>query len=296
LGSNGSYRSRRWMVAPFATAVLISAVATAGGQPPPSELLPATPATPGGVENISWRGEIENASRLEVYNRFGDVRLRFGGTGRMVEVTAAVQQLDPSGSRLEVTVDDTSDPATVSVVRNQPKGSNPDGGEVDRSRADLVVLVPAGLAVVARGERGLVDCRGLESDVDLATVSGPIRVRSTSGRVTAHSDRGEIAAVLTAGVTEAPQSLETITGSIEVWVNDTAALDVTLATSGRLTSDFSMQVSHHDREEPDKVATVKVGAGGRHLELASRRGDLALRRLMAVEELTPGAESTPARP
>jgi DUF4097 and DUF4098 domain-containing protein YvlB len=108
--------------------------------------------------------------------------------------------------------------------------------------------VPAGIAVRARTDRGLAESVGLESDVDLETFAGRIRVRSTRGQVTALSDRGEISAMLLAGVTKAPQRFSTVTGSIEVWVTDSCAFDVTVATSGRLISDFSMQVEHRDRE------------------------------------------------
>lgn len=248
------------------------------------------------MERASWRGEVTSASLLEVSNPYGDLRLRYGGLGRTVEVAVALQQLDPAGSRLELEVDEKADPATVRVVRTAAAGPPAGGPRVDRSRADMVVLIPSGLAVRARTDRGLVESVGLESDVDLESVSGGIRVRSTRGRVTAHSERGEISAMLVAGVTAAPQRLSTVTGPIEVWVSDANDLDVTMATSARLTSDVSMQVEHHDQEEPDKVATAKVGAGGRPLELRSRRGDVSLRRLAQAEQLAVESGPSGAKP
>ena len=243
------------------------------------------------VERTSWRGDVTAASLIEVSNPFGDLRLRFGGPGRTVEVAAALQQLDPAGSRLELVVEEKADPATVRVVRTAAaSGPPPTGPRVDRSRADMVVLVPAGITVKARTDRGLLESVGLESDVDLESASGEIRVRSTSGRVTAHNERGEISAMLVSGATEAPQRLSTVTGPIEVWVSDGSALDVTMATSGRLISDFSTQVEHHDQEEPDKVATAKVGAGGHLLELRSQRGDVCLRRQVQAEQVAPRPE------
>jgi len=255
-------------------------VASQSATPTPTPTAAADP-----VERASWRGELTGSSLLEVSNPFGDLRLRYGGSGRTVEVAVALQQLDPAGSRLELVVNEKADPATVRVVRNaaaEPPLATPG---VDLSRADLVVLVPRGIAVRAWTDRGLAESVGLESDVELETSAGQIRVRSTSGRVTAHSDRGQIMAMLLAGVTKAPQRFSTVTGSIEVWVTDTCAFDVALATSGRLITDFSLQVEHHDREEPDKVGTVRVGAGGQSLELRSRRGDLSIRRLVEQDQL-----------
>ena len=245
----------------------------------------ATAAAADAVERTSWRGEVHEASRLEVLNPFGDIRLRYGGEGRTVEVTAVLQQLDPAGSRLELEADVTEGSALVRVVRRGgPETPSPDL-QADPSRADIVVLVPAGLAVAARGDRGFLESTGLDSDVELETVSGAIRVRFTRGRVLAHSERGGISAVLLPGVTTAPQRVSTATGSIEVWVSDVCSLEVTMATSARVTSDYSMQVKHHDQEEPDKVATAVVGGGGSLLEVLSRRGDVALRRLVQPEQL-----------
>ncbi|PWB68966.1 MAG: hypothetical protein C3F15_15760 [Holophagae bacterium] len=269
-------------------ALLLCGVVVAGANrvasQPASPTPPPTPAADP-VERASWRGELIGSSLLEVSNPFGDLRLRYGGSGRTVEAAAALQQLDPAGSRLELVVDEKADPATVRVVRTAPADPPPAGPRVDQSRADMVVLVPAGIAVRARTDRGLAESVGLESDVELETTAGQIRVRSTRGRVTAHSERGQIMAMLLAGVTKAPQRFSTVTGSIEVWVTDSCAFDVALATSGRLITDFSIQVEHRDREEPDKVGTAKVGAGGQTLELRSRRGDLSIRRLVEPDQL-----------
>ncbi len=275
-------RVQAWWIL-FLCSVVVGGAHRAASQPASPTPAPTAAADP--VERASWRGELIGSSLLEVSNPFGDLRLRYGGSGRTVEVAVALQQLDPAGSRLELVVDEKADPATVRVVRTAPAGPPPATHGEDQSRADMVVLVPAGIAVRARTDRGLAESVGLESDVDLETTAGHIRVRSTRGRVTAHSERGEISAMLLAGVTNALQRFSTVTGSIEVWVTDRCAFDVALATSGRLITDFSMQVEHHDREEPDKVGTAKIGAGGQTLELRSRRGDLSIRRLVEPDQL-----------
>ena len=38
-----------------------------------------------------------------------------------------------------------------------------------------------------------------------------------------------------------------------------------------------------DREEPDKIATTAIGAGGPTLTMTSKRGDLGLRRLVTTD-------------
>jgi hypothetical protein len=248
------------------------------------------------VERTSWEGKIVTSSQLEVTNPFGDLRFRYGGPDRTVGVSAVLQQLDSDGSRLVLQVDDSSDPATISVVRAPGVGPRPAPAADATSRADIVVLVPSGFAVQARTDHGLLECSGLESDVDLETVSGPIRVRGTQGRVTAHSNRGSITVNLVAGATKKLQRITTVTGSIEVWATDSSNLDVTLATSGRLITDVSMQVEHRDREEPDKLASAIVGGGGARLELASLRGDLSLRRKIELEQLAVAVGPNTSKP
>ena len=269
-------RSHAWWVL-FLCGVVFGGANRVASQPATPTPTPSAAADP--VERASWQGELTGASLLEVSNPFGDLRLRYGGSGRTVEVSVALQQLDPAGSRLELVVNEKDDPATVRVVRNAAAEPPPATHGEDHSRADMVVMVPRGIAVRAWTDRGLAESVGLESDVELETSAGQIRVRSTRGRVTARSDRGEISAMLLAGVTKAPQRFSTVTGSVEVWVTDTCAFDVALATSGRLITDFSLQVEHHDLDGPDKVASARVGTGGAVLELRSRRGDVALRRL-----------------
>ena len=284
---------------PVWLAVLLCGVVVGGAHGVASQSVSPTPAPTAAadpVERVSWRGELTGSSLLEVSNPFGDLRLRYGGSGRMVEVAVALQQLDPAASRLELVVDEKADPATVRVVRSAAAEPPPATPAVDLSRADMVVLVPAGVAVRARTDRGLAESVGLESDVELETSAGQIRVRSTRGQVTANSDRGQSMAMLLAGVTKAPQRFSTVTGSIEVWVTDSCAFDVALATSGRLITDFSMQVEHRDREEPDKVGTATVGAGGQLLELRSRRGDLSIRRLVEPDRLAVAPAAGAAEP
>lgn len=286
-------RSHAWWVL-FLCGVVVGAANRAASQTPSPSPAPAAAADP--VERASWQGELTGSSILEVSNPFGDLRLRYGGSGRTVEVAVALQQLDPAGSRLELVVNEKADPATVRVVRNAAAEPPPAAPGEDQSRADMVVMVPRGIAVRARTDRGLAESVGLESDVELETSAGKIRVRSTRGRVTARSDRGQIMAMLLAGVTKAPQRFSTVTGSIEVWVSDSCAFEVALATSGRLITDFSMRVEHRDREEPDKVGAATIGEGGQLLELRSRRGDLSIRRLVEPDQLAVGRTEGEAEP
>jgi hypothetical protein len=243
------------------------------------------------LERFDTVQDVQGVGLVTVDNPYGDVRLRFGGREPQLEVAAVLQQLCKDGRRLEVTVRPASDPAAVSVrVALVSKDGAPaqdvvSRAELGQSRADLFVLVPAvGLAVRAEARDGLLECRGVRADVELSTRAGTIDCRGVKGRITATSDRGEIKVVLVPGATDLPQVLTTTTGDISVFASDAADLDVVLSSSGELTTDFSVDIEHHDHEEPGKVATATVGAGGHALEMRSKRGHLQLRRLLPPQD------------
>ena len=55
-----------------------------------------------------------------------------------------------------------------------------------------------------------------------------------------------------------------------------AAHRATLTTSGSMTTDFTIDITHHDDAEPDKIGTAVLGGGGPELTLSSRRGSIGL--------------------
>jgi len=246
--------------------------------------LPSSAQGPQSMERDSWAGPITPGSAVEVHNPYGDIRLRHGGSEGRLEVAAVLQQLAVDGSKLVLEVEITDDTAGVKVVRYNHLGeavaSVPKG---DQARADLAVLVPEGFPAHAETVGGLVEARGVATDVDLTTDSGTIRVAKTRGRITAHSASGAVEITLETAATEKPQSLTSITGPITVFTAPTNDLDVTMATSGAFITDFSLDISHHDQEEPNKTAASIIGDGGPDLVITSKRGDLALRRVVTAD-------------
>jgi hypothetical protein len=242
---------------------------------------PALAQRPQDLARDSWSGPITPGSTIRVDNPFGDTRLRHGGSESTLEVAAILQQLAIDGSRLELRVDIGEDEAVITVARINLDGEvTTEVPRGDKARADLALMIPEGTTVAVRGGTGLVEARGVRTDVDLRTTSGTIRAASTRGAITAHSDRGAMEITLETGVTKKPQKLSSVTGSITVFTAADNDLDVTMKTSGTLTTDFTLNVDHRDNEEPNKTATAKIGRGGASLELTSKRGDLALRRVV----------------
>jgi hypothetical protein len=241
-------------------------------------------AGPRALARDSWSGPISPGSVVRVHNPYGDIRLRHGGSDNNLEVAAILQQLSIDGSKLVLEVEITDDTAEVTVVRYDIAGNPaPDVPRGDDARAELAVLVPEGATTRAETTSGLLEARGVRTDIDLHTAGGTIRVAKNRGRITAHSERGAMEITLETGVTKDTQVLSSITGPITVFTSSTNDLDVTMTTSGAFITDFSLAVEHYDHEEPNKVATTVLGRGGVSLKMTSKRGDLGLRRVVTVD-------------
>ena len=244
-------------------AILLAAIALAAP--------PAASQGPQAMERDSWTGPISPGSTIRIDNPHGDIRLRHGGAEPNLEAAAVFQQLSIDGAKLvlDVAVDD--DAVTVSILRLDTAGQP-------------ATAIPRGVQVRAETGSGLLEARGVRSDVDLASGSGTIRAAENRGRIDARTERGVVEVTLIAHATRQPQQLTSVTGSITVFTPADNDLDVSMATSGTITTDFTLEITHDDLAEPNKTATARVGDGGPDLIMTSKRGDLALRRIVAVEQ------------
>jgi len=238
-------------------------------------------AGPQAMERDSWSGPISPGSAVRVHNPYGDLRLQHGGSEDNLEVAVIFQQLSIDGSKLVLEVEFTDDTVDVKIVRYDIAGNPaPEVPRGDDARADLALLVPEGTTTRAENTSGLLEARGVRTDIDLHTAGGTIRVAKIRGRITTHSERGVTEITLETGVTKKSQEFSSITGPITVFTTTTNDLDVVMATSGAFITDFSLAVEHHDHEEPNKVASTVLGQGGVSLKMTSKQGDLGLRQVV----------------
>jgi hypothetical protein len=221
-----------------------------------------------------WVETVTPGGTLRVINPHGDIYARFGGFDPQAEVLATIQRLDPELPQLQVRIERPED--DLLVVRSAYPD---DAGQGRRDRVDLVVFVPQGTLLDAQTERGLIEAKNLKSDLLVRSVSGDVRIRGIAGRVQAKSERGAISAVLETGMTVLGQDVATETGDIELYLYEDADLEVRIATSGEISTDFSLDVEHRRFEEPGKRAVAQAGKGGPRLDLTSKRGRIRLLRL-----------------
>ena len=243
--------------------------------------------------NQQWLEAIEPGGVVRVFNPYGNVYARFGGYEHEVELQATVQRLEPERPGLAVEVARAGSGLEVRV--GYPAGS--DGSRIDadgpidtRDRIDLVIFVPEETTFDVETIDGRIEAKGLHSDVNAASKTGEIMLRKLGGRVRVTNERGRVSAMLQTGVTDRPQEIVTVTGEIEVHVWEDANLDVKVATSGEISTDFSMTIEHRRFEEPGKHAAAVVGKGGPKLTLRSKRGRVRLLRLQKNFKPEPQSE------
>ena len=127
-------------------------------------------------------------------------------------------------------------------------------------RIDLVLYVPKGHPLTVRTGFGVIESRGVKSDIDLLADTGDIAVRGTDGTVQARTSEGKIE--VTFEGTARPGSVQRLssrTGNIAVIVSDALNAEVRLSTSQQFATDYSLDVEHLDGKEPNKIATAVVG-------------------------------------
>lgn len=190
---------------------------------------------------------------IQVENAYGSVYLRFGGYEDQLDIRSTVQQ--PEGAAT-IAFQPVARDGRFEVLPKLPNGVALAQGQ----RIDLVLYVPKGHPLVVRTGFGVIESRGVKSDIDLVTDTGDIAVRGTDGTVQARTSEGKIE--VTFEGTARPGSVQRVssrTGNIAVIVSDTLDAEVRLSTSQQFSTDYSLMVEHLDGKEPNKIATAVVG-------------------------------------
>ena len=227
-----------------------------------------------------WFEQIDPGGRLRVINPYGNIYARFGGYENEVEILATIQRINTEIPELEVARVRTEGGLDVTVLPAATEaGSEPSAGVERLDRTDLVIFVPKDVTLEARTEDGRIEVKGIKGDLEAVSVKGDLWIRGVDGYVRARTDRGQVTATLETGVTTELQRISTVTGEIEVHLWEDADMKVSVATSGVISTDFSMKISHRRFEEPGKIAVATVGKGGPGLDLSSKRGPILLLRL-----------------
>jgi hypothetical protein len=215
------------------------------------------------IDNFRWSGPLAPATALDVLNPYGDVRLRAADAGDVL-VSAMIQRR-------------TSDPVRAEVRLGHPRGRMrieviyPAAPQGDLHRVDITVFVPAGARLAVRTQDGMIQARGLENDVELASAGGDVFL-STTGTAQVSVDRGDISAELGSDRWGRSPRLVTGEGDIVLRLPESADARVKIRAPGRISVHKLARLGRRTTGG----ATVTLGRGDHSLFLETRRGGVTL--------------------
>ena len=175
-----------------------------------------------------------------------------------------------------------SQPRALSVADLEPAASAQADPRVVLSVAAVCSAPNAGSTQAGAASQGAPP----SSLVSLATKSGSIHA-TWAVSLAASTRSGAI--FLGVGPGAAVARAQSRTGPIEVRLEHPASAAIELATSGEITSDYSIDIDYHYHREPAKTASVKIGGAGAappvvRLLLYSRQGAIRMLRPQSHQE------------
>ncbi len=244
-------------------------------------LLPLAWAAPGAsgewtTERFRWQGPPGSARTIEVRNDYGDIRARCAG--QQVEVSAVIQTqaLDPYTA--DIGIGERAGRMVIQVELARRGGAGEDG-ELQpkiRRRVDMTVFIPPGAELRAHTLGGLIEARGLKSNVIAESTSGDIFISAT-GYVRARSERGAITVHLHAAAWPEAPSFETVSSDVAVWLPPDADAVVEARTAGEITTDYSISIRPLGTGTR-KHAVATIGGGKHPLFITSEIGKIKILR------------------
>ncbi len=232
------------------------------------------------MDRLSWSKEVDGEApirHLQIRNDFGDIRARFTEE-RKLEAWAVVQRLDPGSEGVGFTVERRGD--TIALAVAYPPGRirdrDPDPPRDSFDRLDLTVFIPEGVSLGAETLRGMVEARGLRSQLTARTQGGDI-FAATSGTIQASSSSGAITAFVAATPTQPlrPFLFQSASGPMTLTLSPGADLAIELHTAGVVTSWFPLE---RHRGPAGNRARARLGHGRLPLLAVSETGPIDVRR------------------
>jgi hypothetical protein len=235
------------------------------------------------ASDFEWRGHVASGQILEIKGVNGSIDAT-GASGSNVEVRATKTSRRSDSESVEIKVLEHGDGVTICAVyptpasSRQPNECRPgDGGRMNTQDNDVqvnfVVRVPAGVRLAARTVNGNVEAEQLDSDAEIRTVNGSIRVE-TRGHAEATTVNGSIRAAMGRADWRGKAAFRTVNGSIHLDLPPDTSTDVAAKTvNGGIESDFSISVRGRFSR---RSLQGTIGSGGRELELETVNGGIRL--------------------
>jgi hypothetical protein len=190
------------------------------------------------IDSFRWSGELRAGATVEATNPYGNLLARLAADGRF-ELSAMIQGFTSGEKDFELHIEPGEALLRIQVLKRS--GSRAvfvrDAAGRFEGRVDVTLMVPPGVALVARTTEGDVQVRGLQSDVRAETTEGDIEVRA-EGSVEASTAGGNIVAALHGRSWPRPASLRSGSGAIWIELPQRCSLRLAAAAAGGITVDL----------------------------------------------------------
>lgn len=293
----------RYVAMVAASAAVLGFFAATRGEPAQAQAGAAATGTVG-QEDFRWAGRVARGQQIEIRAIVGTVRAEVTN-GDQVEVVGVRRGDNAAAVRIEVVEDE--DGVTICTIhpiregRERRRDQDYDGegpcrqsGDIDTedARVDFVVRVPAGVKFAATTVAGDIIAEGLRNAVNVASVSGNVRV-ATTGTARAATVNGDVTASL--GETDGGEmEFVSVSGNVTVRLPRDVDAEVSAHTmSGEIESDFDLErgpMARGDDDDEDddggldfdirigESASGKLGRGGPELSVTTISGNIRLER------------------
>jgi len=223
------------------------------------------------ADKLEWAGVQGITTTLEIINEYGDVRAR-GYAEPEISVSAVVQKWKDDPYKLVFMTEKLADRTVIRVAYAGDENDTVKGH--GKRRADMTVLVPYGMRFEVTTFKGLIEAKGLQSDVQLTSDRGKIFLK-TDGRPEVFNRQGQTIAFLKEANWKEAAIFESVVGDIEVHLPQDADLLVETSTAGELTTDYSVELARSDSHWT-RHGLVRLGKVTHQLKLTSKEGNIKL--------------------
>lgn len=221
-------------------------------------------------EKFEWSGTLRPGSKLVVETINGSVRAETGsGTKASVAGTRFARPKKGDWKDAHIEVDQDDDVVRIRVRFDETKKNHHENWV----RVDFVVVVPPGVTFAPSTVNGAIRAEDMGGPVHANSVNGAIRVGG-NGEISASAVNGAIRASVVGRNDDAPVELDTVNGTIDLYVPENVNADVSVsAVNGQISTDLPLTVQG---KFGNKRVSGRLGKGGPRYELSTVNGNIRL--------------------
>jgi DUF4097 and DUF4098 domain-containing protein YvlB len=238
--------------------------------------------------DFHWDRAVAAGKEVSIYNISGNIKVTASTTGK-VEVVGVKHGDSRYFDRIRADVQETSTGVSICVLYDGADSSCDDRGGHNDRRGDrgwrdgydvsmsLEVAVPTTLLVSASNVSGDVMVTGAHGTIDVASVSGDVRLEKLhADGVRANSVSGNVDVQVDEFTGKGDLVFRSVSGDVTLDAPRNFDADISMSTvSGDINSDFPLTLNGGRMRRRNLEA--RIGNGGRRFDVSTVSGDLRIR-------------------